>query len=79
MIDIIRDEQLDAEIDRLLAQSDALVNERLDAIADELALSPERTIIDGRQRVCRGCGCTDARACPGGCYWAAPGLCSRCA
>lgn len=27
---------------------------------------------------CRVCGCTDERACPGGCYWAAPGLCSSC-
>lgn len=29
--------------------------------------------------VCRGCGCSDNRACPGGCFWAAPNLCSRCA
>jgi hypothetical protein len=34
---------------------------------------------------CRGCGCTDIRACPGGCSWASvnrrrrTGLCSRCA
>ncbi len=27
---------------------------------------------------CRTCGCTDDRACPGGCYWVEPGLCSRC-
>jgi hypothetical protein len=27
---------------------------------------------------CRVCGCTDLQACPGGCIWAAPGLCSRC-
>lgn len=44
-------------------------------------------------RICRGCGCTDDRACPGGCTWAlldyalvcdevlpAPsGICSTCA
>jgi hypothetical protein len=29
--------------------------------------------------VCRKCGCTEDRACPGGCWWAAPGLCSSCA
>ena len=29
--------------------------------------------------VCRFCGCTDARACPHGCYWIVPGLCSACA
>lgn len=27
---------------------------------------------------CRGCGCTDDRACPGGCYWVEPNLCSSC-
>ena len=30
-------------------------------------------------RRCRLCGCTEARACPGGCYWFEPDLCSRCA
>lgn len=30
-------------------------------------------------RYCRGCGCTDAFACEGGCSWAEPGLCSTCA
>jgi hypothetical protein len=28
---------------------------------------------------CRQCGCTDLRACPGGCGWAEPGLCTTCA
>lgn len=28
---------------------------------------------------CRVCGCTDERACPGGCEWVEPDLCSRCA
>jgi hypothetical protein len=27
---------------------------------------------------CASCGCTDERACPGGCVWATPTLCSRC-
>ena len=31
------------------------------------------------QRRCRGCGCTDAFACPGECHWAEPDLCSECA
>lgn len=30
-------------------------------------------------RSCRVCGCTDARACPGGCWWVGPRLCSSCA
>ncbi len=28
--------------------------------------------------VCKQCGCTDSRACPGGCSWAAPSICSTC-
>jgi len=28
--------------------------------------------------VCRVCGCTDAQACPGGCHWVEPDLCSVC-
>lgn len=28
---------------------------------------------------CRVCGCTDDRACPGGCYWVEEDLCSECA
>ena len=31
-----------------------------------------------REMCCRRCGCTDDRACPGGCAWVAPNLCSRC-
>jgi len=36
-------------------------------------------------RICRGCGCTDLHACPGGCSWALldlyqpSGICSQCA
>jgi hypothetical protein len=29
--------------------------------------------------VCRVCGCSTDRGCPGGCVWAEPNLCSRCA
>lgn len=29
-------------------------------------------------RTCRGCGCTDTRACPGGCSWVEDDLCSAC-
>jgi hypothetical protein len=36
-------------------------------------------------RICRGCGCSDLRACPGGCSWVMldietpSGFCSECA
>lgn len=38
-----------------------------------------------RNRTCRGCGCTDTRACIGGCSWVLidvrfpTGICSACA
>jgi hypothetical protein len=28
--------------------------------------------------VCRGCGCSYTRPCPGGCVWATVDLCSAC-
>ncbi len=28
--------------------------------------------------ICLKCGCTEDDACPGGCWWHAPGLCSAC-
>jgi len=31
-----------------------------------------------QQRACRVCGCTELKACPGGCCWAAEDLCSAC-
>lgn len=31
-----------------------------------------------KERVCRYCGCTDARACPGGCWWVSEDECSAC-
>lgn len=31
------------------------------------------------ERHCRVCSCTDLQACPGGCSWAGPDLCSSCA
>ena len=27
---------------------------------------------------CRLCGCTEERACTGGCFWVEPDLCNRC-
>lgn len=58
---------------------------RIDALLDEHApsfapagqfLLPPADLTEG---VCRDCGCTDERACPGGCSWAEPDLCSVCA
>lgn len=34
--------------------------------------------IVGSIRKCRVCGCSDFHACPGGCFWVEPDLCSAC-
>lgn len=31
-----------------------------------------------KNRKCKSCGCTNSRACMGGCWWAMPHLCSAC-
>jgi hypothetical protein len=51
----------------------------LTAEEDELR-SALRADPEGTCRTCRICGCTDDRACPGGCTWADPWhtLCSTC-
>lgn len=36
-------------------------------------------IIAGEEDWCRGCGCSETRACSGGCIWVTENLCSRCA
>lgn len=46
------------------------------ALVDQLNASPD---VLSSVRTCRACGCTDLRACPGGCYWVSLDLCSACA
>lgn len=43
------------------------------------ALESAFAFLAGEFDECEVCGCTDEHACPGGCSWVAPGLCSRCA
>lgn len=49
---------------------------QLHQAADELAEPPAGPLFD--VRACRSCGCTDERACEGGCVWVADDLCSSC-
>lgn len=37
------------------------------------------TLLQKGAAACRICGCTETQACPGGCYWVEPDLCSACA
>lgn len=52
-----------------------LAHDQVEIPASEPVTKPDTT--DQVMR-CEVCGCTDDRACPGGCWWARPGLCSRC-
>lgn len=38
----------------------------------------QRRIAAGREQACASCGCSESRACSGGCVWATRALCSRC-
>jgi len=64
----IRDLDLDEVIERL---------ER--ASANAPTIRPDGKFVWTDEGTCRVCGCTNERACPGGCVWAEPNLCSRCA
>lgn len=47
------------------------------ALSEELLFRGySRVQVDERR--CRACGCTDDRACPGGCWWVEADLCSAC-
>ena len=45
--------------------------------SEHLPPRPDLSVFGIRQ--CRRCGCTDAVACPEGCFWVAADLCSSCA
>lgn len=51
--------------------------ERVAAGAFEFALSALAAEL-AQEAYCRICGCTQLRACPGGCSWVEPDLCSAC-
>jgi hypothetical protein len=56
------------------------VTARLEQAAAEAPMvRPDGKFVFTAHGECRVCGCTDDRACPGGCVWAEPNLCSRCA
>lgn len=54
------------------------LNEEEKARGEAILARIEAKANEGIQR-CRVCGCTDDRACPGGCYWVETDLCSACA
>lgn len=52
---------------------------RKEADAFERLENERQARIDaGVEHACVACGCSESRACPGGCVWATASLCSRC-
>ena len=45
---------------------------------DDIARGTAKAAPAGSTRTCRDCGCTDHRACFGGCWWVQINLCSSC-
>jgi hypothetical protein len=46
-------------------------------------LHEDGAVADGKcpecgEKICIVCGCTESAACPGGCFWTRPGICSQC-
>lgn len=68
--------------EQLLDQGDEMVFDKnidIDAwFKGSTADALESWFVAERQQ-CKVCGCTEDRACPGGCYWAEDNLCSKCA
>jgi len=49
------------------------------AAAEAPTIRSDGKIVWSDEGVCRSCGCANEAGCPGGCIWAEPNLCSRCA
>lgn len=63
-------------------ESGGLFAELLDGEDDDedyADITRQARIAAGEEHACLVCGCSESRACPGGCVWATPTLCSRCA
>lgn len=78
---VLFDDQLQQAIEVLLRYgfrvSEIEVGSVIDLVAEDADDRPG--LLESQQRRCRVCGCTDDRACPGGCRWVDLDLCSRCA
>jgi hypothetical protein len=64
---------------RSLEEPDDVAVAQLAGTVKRFGLGEAGDIICAEARACRCCGCTDAQACPGGCSWVDPDLCSQCA
>jgi hypothetical protein len=75
---LVEDEQLGAiDWDSWLDLAHMTVN--VTELPLEIEAARQKRIAAGEELACRSCGCSESKACPGGCHWAKPGLCSACA
>lgn len=70
------------EDQRALAIAELRAQDEIDEVAARYADDDDEADVDAEfdddGPRCAGCGCSMARACPGGCVWATPTRCSRC-
>lgn len=79
-----RDELCTEEMAALQASLPLLMDEGNPEAAEQMQeraraeFSRQKRIANGEERGCLGCGCSETRACSGGCIWATETLCSKC-
>ncbi len=56
----------------------ALADTLIDNAIEDGEIARQLRIAAGEELQCVCCGCSETQACPGGCVWATPTLCSRC-
>jgi hypothetical protein len=66
------------DLGRMTAEGDLEAQEVMQDLAEQ-EYKRQTRIAAGIEHACAGCGCSESRACPGGCVWATRTLCSRCA
>lgn len=70
-------EQLQDDLPVLMDEGHPAANAIMQECANKEFVRQLR-IAAGDERVCVRCGCSETRACSGGCIWATETLCSRC-
>ena len=78
--DILSDDEfleLEANIGFFMNEHDPEVIELMEA-RGRREYARQMRIVAGTEIACANCGCSDSRACSGGCVWATKALCSRC-
>jgi hypothetical protein len=68
---------LEADLPALMDEANTEAREAMELIARE-EFARQLRIARGAEAACGGCGCSETRACSGGCVWVNERRCSRC-